>query len=394
MGRDGSGVRPASANSIEITFQYQGRRCRERLALQPSPDNLEKAARFRSAVVASIAAGSFDYAASFPDSKNVVAPKLKDAKTLGVYLPAWLETKRPTVKLSTFDGYRKITNMIVRELGHMFLTEITRGEVKAWLAKHPTVGNKAIKNWLSVLRSALDDAVQEEAIEHNPLHAWGYSREKQVTVENIDDFDDENVVDPFTLDEITRILAGCRHPQFRNLIHFMFATGLRTSEAIALQWRDLDFERGEIRVNKAITRAASRKGAVETTKTTSGRRIVKMLDQARTALEAQRQHTQLAGGEVFQNPVTGRRYSGDQPIRNHFMAATKKAGVRYRRPYQTRHTYASMLLSAGESPMWVAKQMGHSDWGMIRRIYGRWIADAEPKAGASAERMMSRIASS
>src|SRR5690606_30536264 len=67
--------------------------------------------------------------------------------------------------------------------------------------------------------------------------------------------------------------------------------------------------------------------------------------------------------------------------------ALKRAKVRYRRPYQTRHTYASMMLSAGEHPMWVAQQMGHSDWGMIRRIYGRWMPDAAPDAGGRAVAM-------
>jgi integrase len=32
------------------------------------------------------------------------------------------------------------------------------------------------------------------------------------------------------------------------------------------------------------------------------------------------------------------------------------------------------MLSRGENPMWVAQQMGHKDWGMIRKVYGRWIA--------------------
>ena len=40
-----------------------------------------------------------------------------------------------------------------------------------------------------------------------------------------------------------------------------------------------------------------------------------------------------------------------------------------------------MMLSAGESPMWVAQQMGHADWTMIARVYGRWIPDAVPDAG-------------
>jgi integrase len=40
-----------------------------------------------------------------------------------------------------------------------------------------------------------------------------------------------------------------------------------------------------------------------------------------------------------------------------------------------------MMLTAGESPMWVATQMGHKDRTMIARIYGKWIKDALPDAG-------------
>ena len=58
--------------------------------------------------------------------------------------------------------------------------------------------------------------------------------------------------------------------------------------------------------------------------------------------------------------------------------------MRYRYPYQTRHTYASMMLSAGENPLWVAAQMGHKDWSMIARVYGKWIPEADPLAGAKA----------
>lgn len=77
----------------------------------------------------------------------------------------------------------------------------------------------------------------------------------------------------------------------------------------------------------------------------------------------------------------GRRRTDPETL---WVYALKKAGVRYRRPYQTRHTYASMMLSAGEHPMWVAQQMGHSDWTMIARIYGRWMPTADSMAGARA----------
>ena len=54
----------------------------------------------------------------------------------------------------------------------------------------------------------------------------------------------------------------------------------------------------------------------------------------------------------------------------------KTAGVRYRRPYQTRHTYASMMLSAGEHTMHVSSQMGHADWTMLIKVYAQWMPHA------------------
>lgn len=114
---------------------------------------------------------------------------------------------------------------------------------------------------------------------------------------------------------------------------------------------------------------------------------IKLLSPALAALKDQKAHTYIKGQEIFQNPATCERWSGDATIRNHWVTALRRARVRYRRPYQTRHTYASMMLSAGEHPQWVSEQMGHSDWGMIRRIYGRFMPEAVPDAGGKAERL-------
>ncbi|PKH62866.1 hypothetical protein CXF83_09850 [Shewanella sp. Choline-02u-19] len=55
-----------------------------------------------------------------------------------------------------------------------------------------------------------------------------------------------------------------------------------------------------------------------------------------------------------------------------------KAGLAHRPAYQLRHTYASQLLMIGAEPSWLAGQMGHSDWGMIRKIYATWIKAEKP----------------
>ena len=120
----------------------------------------------------------------------------------------------------------------------------------------------------------------------------------------------------------------------------------------------------------------------ETTRTRSGVRDVKLLGPALEALQAQNYIRLMKTGALFENPRTGEAWTGDQPIRRGaWVPAMRKAGIRYRRPYQSRHPYASMMLSAGESPMWVAQQIGHSDWTMIARIYGRWIPEAAPDGG-------------
>ena len=112
------------------------------------------------------------------------------------------------------------------------------------------------------------------------------------------------------------------------------------------------------------------------------------------ALTRQKQYTYVAGREIFQDPRYNQRWLGDFPVRtNLWLPAIRRAKVMYRRPYQTRHTYASMMLTAGEDPMWVAQQMGHSDWGMIRKIYGKYIAEDRPDAGAKATAMFGNVGS-
>ncbi len=48
-------------------------------------------------------------------------------------------------------------------------------------------------------------------------------------------------------------------------------------------------------------------------------------------------------------------------------------GLKSRRAYQTRHTAATLWLSAGENPEWIARQLGHSTTEMLFRVYSRYI---------------------
>ncbi|MDB5814018.1 MAG: site-specific integrase [Rhodocyclales bacterium] len=374
MGRNGSGVIAISETSIEITFAYRGQRCRERIKLKPTAPNLKRAERHRAAILDAIEKGTFNYSETFPDSPRrlLFIERQGDALKVAAYLDAWLDRQEKHLKSSTWDDYRKIVNNpLVPKLGGLILADLKRTHVRE-MCDGIDASNKRLANVQSVLRSALQAAFDDELIEANILHRWTYSRKEAVK--------EEDDVDPFTQAEQTAILEKCTG-QTRNTFKFYFWTGIRPSELVALRWGDIDWLRGVVVIQRARTQVAKE---AEGTKTKAGRREVKLLAPALEALIDQKAYTYLKGEEIFNNPRTELPWKGDQPIRQAWTPILKLAKVRYRRPYQTRHTYASMMLSAGEHPMWVAQQMGHKDWTMIARIYGKWMPSVEPEAGNKA----------
>ncbi|QLK61407.1 tyrosine-type recombinase/integrase [Enterobacteriaceae bacterium Kacie_13] len=56
--------------------------------------------------------------------------------------------------------------------------------------------------------------------------------------------------------------------------------------------------------------------------------------------------------------------------------ALKRAGLKYRKAYQSRHTYACWSLSAGANPSFIASQMGHSSAQMVFNVYGSWMPES------------------
>ena len=293
--------------------------------------------------------------------------------TVKAYLERWLEAKVKQLKESTWVEYRRVVNhVLIPKFGALALIDLKRAHVKEWLVGLE-VTNKRLLNLQSIFRSALQDAVNDDILEINPLHGWTY-RNRDVIKEDDD-------VDPFTADEQAAILKAAEG-QFKNLIQFALWSGLRTSEMVGLDWSAVDFDAGVVTVSKVKTQKSKN---MEVPKTRGSARKVKLLAGAVEALQAQKQHTFLGRAEVFQDPRWLRRWTGDQPIRNMWLKTLKAAEVRYRRPYQTRHTYASMMLSSGEPPQWVAAQLGHTSTQMITRTYGRFMPEALPDAGSRAD---------
>ena len=374
MGRDGKGWRRASDASYEVTFTYQGVRCRERIAIKPAPANDKKIANFLGAVRASIDAGTFDYAVTFPGSPRAARFALaKDDTKVEGFMLDWLDREKPHMSASNFRDYtRTINNHIIPALGNLRVAELEPRHVRDWLGRL-SVSHKRKSNLLSPLRSALKDAVDiAQTLQRDPLAGLRLVRRDRAPK--------KDTIDPFTKSEQAAILKAA-DPAGQPMLRFAFWTGLRTSELCALEWADVSDK--EVYVWQALTDAADEP---ETTKTPAGKRYITLLAPALAAIAAQRELSEKhTSGRVFLDIHTGEPWEGDQAIRKKlWIPAVEAAGVRYRRPYETRHTYASMMLSAGEPPRWVANQLGHSDLQMLFRVYGRWIPESIPDVGHKA----------
>jgi integrase len=63
-------------------------------------------------------------------------------------------------------------------------------------------------------------------------------------------------------------------------------------------------------------------------------------------------------------------------------------GLTYRRPYNMRHTCATLWLAAGEAPEWIARQLGHTTTEMLFRTYSRYVPNLVRRDGTAFDRMI------
>jgi integrase len=275
---------------------------------------------------------------------------------------------------------------------------VASGMVAVWLR---TLSRKTVINFLGVLKPAFARLVASGVLEHNPFAQVTVSKSElspkragDARGDGAAEVDylaltheeakaaatyerDETEPDPFTDEEMLAILEHLE-PAMRDHHGFAFMTGLRTGEQLALKAKDYDRHNSRIRVRRSQSR-----GLEKRTKTAL-ERWVYLNAVAQEILERASVRCSRADDYLFVNPHTGQPWRGPNKVTKRWKRALEAAGVRYRRPYHTRHTYATLMLLAGESPYYVAAQLGHADLEMLETRYARFIeAGRSRKPGAA-----------
>ena len=157
---------------------------------------------------------------------------------------------------------------------------------------------------------------------------------------------------------------------------FAFRAGLRPGEQIGLKPEDIDWGKGTLYIRRAVTLDESGKRTTGETKNKYSRRVIRLTPSMLEPLREQAKIHKQFDCEYFFCTPNGCQLHLSNLRKKVWVPALKKAGLVVRAMKQTRHTFATLALSYGESPLWIAKIMGHRDTEMIIKVYSRYVENA------------------
>ena len=294
--------------------------------------------------------------------------------TFGEFAKKWASIHKAEVKYSTWRDYVSIMN------GHVLpyfkdrpIDDISYMEILEF-RKGLNVGAKRANNIMVPMKSVFDMAFQEGLVSENVMRKVKRLREEPPDI------------NPFTYDEINKILSVIE-PWYRPYTQLAFFTGMRAGELNALKW--VNYHEGMLNGPEIHIRLAYVYGQDGSVKTKKSNRNIECLPEAVDALTQQTQLT--GGGEYIFLTRDGKRMSPDHFREVVWKPALKKAGIAYRPPIQTRHTFATMMLSANEEVGWVQNMLGHSSLQMIFQRYYAWIPQKTRSNGQAFQRYVESL---
>jgi integrase len=321
------------------------------------------------------------------DSGLVVQPS---KMRLNEFLDKWLESAvEPRVRANTYRSYRWQLKKYVREdLGSYRLCDISPLQVQKLYSKLNREGlsSRVVRYTHTILNNAFGQAVKWRMLASNPCSGAELPRARQkeaqvLTVEEVAGF--------------VKVLRGTRHEV---LFLVALTTGMRPSEYLALQWKDIDFDTSRIQVRRSLD--WHRKGEWEFSepKTTRSRRSIPIPEEVADRLQryrkTQAEHRLKAGPEWGNHNLLfcdrqGEPLDRQNLLRRHLRPLLKKADISSDLTlYSLRHSCATLMLAAGIHPKIVSERLGHSSITITLDIYSHVLPNMQVEASETIGEML------
>ncbi len=298
---------------------------------------------------------------------------------LSAYMDHWLRAHvEVNLRPTTADSYRRLSRLhILPHLGELPLTELTPQRLQAWVADlslpQSTGGRRlsprTVTYAMAILRAALADAVRLGLLERNPFTRVRAPRPGP------------RVVASFTLEQVRRLDAADRDQRLGALFTFLWQSGLRVGEALALRWEDLDLEGASLRVRRNAAEVSGRL-IVGPPKTVAGMREIALAPQTVSLLlrhlTTLKQEGLISSGLVF--PSRAGTMLSRRNVTRAWAGARQRAGLPPYGLHALRHTNASLQLQAGVGIREIAAHLGHESPALTAKVYAHVLEDTKRQA--------------
>jgi integrase len=276
-----------------------------------------------------------------------------EKKTVGYYYTQMIRYKE--IKESSLIRYHSTYENHIKRFEDLPINELKTSQLREWVAGM-NCSPKSVRMNVSVFSQILNEALLDEAIDKNLFN--------NVRLPKLIKYEPK----PFNNEEIILLLSKATG-WFHNALGFLFCTGMRIGEALALEWKDIKDD--YIIVSKTIN-----KNIVTSAKTGNIRQIP-IFDSLKPFLKAQRLESGL-DRRVFP------KATGTNAIRAHWKKLLRRCEMGERILYQTRHTFTIKALDSGKFTVSeIAYMLGHSSTKMLFDKYAKFIKSESRKIDSS-----------
>jgi integrase len=307
--------------------------------------------------------------------------------TLAEFLQRWLqEYAKPNLSPRGFERYESITRVhLIPRLGNIPLTQLTSEQ----LQKHYTLklneglSPRSIRYHHVVLHKALETAMKWGLLARNVSDSVDVPRARQTEMRTWDEA------------EVTRFLKMARDSRYYALFHTALFTGMRRSELLALQWRDIDFH--QISVNRSLHQLRDGSYVFSEPKSVKSRRTIALSPSSVLTLsehkEEQKRILAMLGLPLTYDDLVFATHDG-KPLRPNTVSRAwttlaAHAGVKVIRLHDARHTHASLMLKQGVHPKIVQERLGHSSIQVTLDTYSHVAPGLQEAAAESFDKLVS-----
>jgi integrase len=281
-------------------------------------------------------------------SENRTVP---DGKvTFGDFVDQFLsDVAQHTLKPKTYSSYKWILEKhVTPDLGHIRLTHLQPYQLQNLYSEKLKSGlsNRTVRHIHATIRRVLNEAVKWELIYRNPCN--------QVTPPRLE----KTPPAVWTVDEARTFLSAVAEHRWHAIYLIALTTGARRGEILGMEWENIDWAKGTIRIEKTISEVNGR-AVITEPKTQRSRRTISLpeivLDHLKPNMPAQAgKKTGFIFASNVGTPIAPRN------LLRHFYSVLADLDIPKIRFHDLRHTAATILFQQDVHPKKVQELLGHS----------------------------------